>query len=724
MSYVVLCDWKLVCENETEPASRDSTIFGQARLLRYDGKSQKGSRNLACLNVVLSMRRARSRTPGSAASLAPASRSSRLPAVVKDSKAILMKRLKVLLCLFYSLLLAEGSAFAQNAIQIQAPKGGLGWLTRPYRQRYIPPIKLSNSDRLEALVRAGNLYLSAQDVLALALENNLDIEIQRYGPVLAREVTLRAQGGGGLRSVGVGVAAGPTSVSTAGVSLNASGGATSTSGAGVSVSSGGLVTVLGPTIPAFDPQLVFFTNFGHFTSPSSNTVLYGTTALVQGQRQYQGQYYQYTDFGMYAQLTYSSTHDRFNSADFSLDPYSQGSLDFQITQNLLQGFGRPVLRRNILISKNNEKVSDLQFKQQVITTISAILNVYWDLVSFNEDLKARKDELATAQALYEDNKKQVQIGTLAPIEVTRAESQVYSSQQDLLISQTNLLQQETVLKNALSRNGVASPLLAEVHVIPLDTIEVPAKDEIRPIDDLVKEALAKRVEIAQDQLTIDSQNIQLKGLKNGLKPSLQVFAELTNNGLSGSSNYLSPGEFANPYLVGGYGNVLGQIFRRDFPSYSAGLSLSIPLRNRANQSDYVTTALELRQDQLTLQKAVNQVRVDVQNAVIGVRQARVRYDSAVKARILQQQTLDADKKKYTLGASTVFQVVTDEQALSSAESAETQALANYSHARIQFDQSMGTTLEVNHISMNEALSGRVARRSELPAKLPAPEQQQ
>ncbi|MBV9765908.1 MAG: TolC family protein [Acidobacteriaceae bacterium] len=628
-----------------------------------------------------------------------------------------MKRFKIPLCLLCSCLLFVGSALGQSAVRIDPPQGGLGWLTRPYQQREIPPINLANSDRLESLVRAGNLYLSAQDVIALALENNLDIEIQRYGPLLYKEVTRRTEGGGGIRSVGVGIAAGPTSVSTTGVNLNATGSAASTAGAGVS-SSGGLVAVLGPTNQSLDPQFVLYTNFGHYTSPQSNTVVTGTTALVQEQRTYQAQYFQYTDFGMYAQLTYTNSWNKFNSASYNLDPYTTGSLDLQVSQNLLNGFGRPVLRRLIRVSKNNEKVSDLQFKQQVITTVSAILNLYWDLVSFNEDLKARKDELATAQALFEDNKKQVQIGTLAPIEVTRAEAQVYSSQQDLLISQTNLLQQETILKNALSRNGVASPILADVHIIPLDTIQVPEKDELKPLDQLVNEALNQRVEVAQDKLTVASQKIQLVGLKNGLKPTLQVFAELTNNALAGSQNTL-PGAFpADPFTVGGTGTFLGQIFRRDFPSYSAGLSLSIPLRNRAAQADFVTTALELRQDELTLQKAINQVRVDVQNAVIGLRQARVRYESAVKARILQQQNLDADKKKYTLGASTVFQVVTDQQTLSAAESTETQALANYSHARIAFDQFMGTTLESNHISMNEAVSGHVERKSVLPANLP------
>jgi outer membrane protein TolC len=631
-----------------------------------------------------------------------------------------MRRFKALLswlCSFLLLLTSQaGLVSAQNAVRIDPAKGALGWLTHPYRQRYVPPINLTNSDRLEALVRAGNLYLSAQDVIALALENNLDIEIQRYGPLLNKEVTRRAEGGGLLRAVGVPVVAGPSSVSLTGVSLNASGG---TAGASSSTS---VVSQVGPAIPNLDPQLVFYGNFGHNTTVFSNLLLTGTPALIDINRTFQAQYAQASDFGTNFQLTYTNNYNKYNSTSYDLNPYTSGNLDLQISQNLLQGFGTPVLTRSIRVSRNNQKFADLTFKQQVITTVSAVLNLYWDLVSFNEAVKARKDELATAQSLYDDNKKQVQIGTLAPIEVTRAEAQVYSSEQDLLVAQTNELQQETVLKNALSRNGVANPLLADVHVVPLDTIHIPEKDDIPPLDELVKEALSKRVEVSQDQINIDSNKINLRGIKNELKPTLQVFAELTNNGLSGQTNYLAPDQVTPiPYLTGGYGNLLGQIFRRNYPSYSAGLSLSIPLRNRAAQSDYVTSALSLRQSELTLQKAINQVRVDVQNAVIGLKQARAQYDSAVKARILQQQTLDADKKKYTLGASTVYQVVTDQQALSAAQSTEVTSLANYSHARIAYEQNLGTTLDINNISIDEALSGHVSRRSVLPANLPAAE---
>lgn len=616
------------------------------------------------------------------------------------------------------------SASAQSsAVRIEPPKGGLGWLTRPYQQRYVPDANLNNSDRLQALIRAGNLYLSAQDVIALALENNLDIEVQRYGPLLAKEVLRRAKGGGPLRDVGVTVAPGPTSVSLTGVSVNASGGAsTGAAGAGVG-SGGGIITNLGPALPNLDPQLNFYANFGHSTTPQSNTRLTGTTAIIFDSRTYQAQFSKNWVFGLSTQLSYQSTRNRVNSAFYSVNPYTNGSLDLFVSQNLLQGFGASVNGRDIIVARNNEKVSVLQFKQQVITTVSAVLNLYWDLVSFEQDLRARQDELKTAQQLYEDNKKQVAIGTLAPIEVTRAESQVYTAQQDLLVAQTNLLQQETVLKNALSRKGVESPLIANVHIIPLDTFVIPPKDDIKPVDDLFQEALGNRVEIAQDKINIESTKALNRGIKNGIRPTLQAFAEATNNALSGPQNALanvSPGSpfIAPPFLVGGYGNLLGQIFRRNYPNYSAGISLNIPIFNRAAQSDYVTSELQLRQTQLQLQKQINQIRVDVQNAEIGLQQARARYDSSVRARVLQEQTLDADQKKYKLGASTVFQVVQDQRDLATAQSNEVQAIANYSHARVAFDQALGTTLDTNHISLQEAESGHISRQSVLPEKLP------
>jgi outer membrane protein TolC len=412
---------------------------------------------------------------------------------------------------------------------------------------------------------------------------------------------------------------------------------------------------------------------------------------------------------MNTQLSYASVSTSVNSPSFNLNPYTNGDLDLQITQNLLNGFGTAVNTRNIRVQKNNLKVTDLQFKQQVITTVTAVLNLYWDLVSFNQDLKARTEEVSTAQQLLDNNQKQVDIGTVAEIEVTRAKSQLYAAKQDLLISQTNLLQQETILKNALSRSGIATSDLAALHIVPLDSIVIPDKDEPRAVDELVVEALAHRVEVESAKINISSKETNLVGIKSSLKPTLQAFAELTNNGLTGAVTPFGLAQGGVPYFTGGYDNQLAQIFRRNFPNYSAGISLNIPLRNRAAQSDYATSEIEIRQDQLSLQKQINQVRVDVQNAMISLQQARARYEAAVQGRILSQQTFDGDKKKLDLGATTSYQVVQDQRDLASAQSSEAQAMANYTHAQIGLDQALGRTLDVNHISLEEAMAGHVVR---------------
>jgi outer membrane protein len=615
-----------------------------------------------------------------------------------------MRRFQKTLSLVCLLALLSTTVLGQSNIQIEKPGGSFSWLTSPYRARTITPINLNNSGRLESLIQAGILYLSAPDVVALALEDNLDIEIQRYGPLLAEENLRRAQSGAALRSVGTSVAAGPTSVSTTGVAsnLSSSNGGNAAAGNGVN-SGGGIVAQLGPTIPSLDPTFSAFVSVGHFTTPQSNVFITQTNAIVANSQTYNFSYGQNFVTGTGYTFSFNNTHSNVNVPSNLLNPSTTGALDLVITQSLLQGFGIAVNNRNIRVAKNNAKVNDLQFEQQLITTVASVLNLYWDLVSFNEDVKVKESALVTSRRLFEDNKKQVEIGTLAPIEVTRAEAEVASNQQDLLISQTNLLQQETLLKNALSKNGVASPSLAEVRIVPLDKITVPQQEENRPFNELVEFALKNRPEITQNQLNIESNKINLNGDKSSLRPSLTAFAELTNHALTGAVNPANVNyEFGypDPYFVGGYPNALGQMFRRNFPDYSAGFALTIPIRNRAAQADYVTDQLALRQAEL--------------------QQARVRYLAAVKARILQQETLDAEQKKYQLGASTVFLVIQAQRDLSTAQGTEIQALANYSHAKVSFDQAIGSTLSKNNISLDEAKRGLVARPSAIPANPPAP----
>jgi outer membrane protein len=617
--------------------------------------------------------------------------------------------------------------FAQNAfgpeVSIQQPLAPrfVGPLDNLFRikQRIVAPAKLTNSPRLDSLIRAGNLYLSVPDVIALALENNLDIAIQRYGPYLQKEVLRRAEGGAPLRQVGQPVAAGPVSVSTTGVSTLAVG--LAGGGSGVT-SGGGLVASIGTTPPTLDPALVAVAQYSHNTTPLQNTAVSGVPTQVTSQKIYQVQYQQAWATGTNAQVTYFTGHTDVNSPFFALNPYRSGYIDLFVQQPLLQGWGIPVNNRYIRIARNNIKVSEITLKLQVVTTVSAILNLYWDLVSFNDDARVKQQALETAQKLYEDNKHQADLGTLPLIEVTRAEAQVSQSKEDLLIAQTNVAQQEVVLKNALSRTGIADPRLDEVHVVTLDSIVVPEKEEVRPVQDLIQEALANRPEIEQGKINVESLRVQSAGTKNALLPNLTGFIELTNNGLSGAANPLCaqlPAQqrvvcTPDAYVVGGVGSFLGDIFRRNYPNYSAGVSLNIPFRNRAAQADYVTDQLSLRQNELGLQKVVNQVRQDVRNAVVGLQQARARYETAVATRKLAEQTLEAEQMRFKFGESSIPVVVQAQRDLANDQSLEIQAMANYTHSRIAFDDAIGRTLEVNQISMEEATAGRVARASIIP----------
>ncbi|HTC33434.1 MAG TPA: TolC family protein [Bryobacteraceae bacterium] len=625
----------------------------------------------------------------------------------------------------FALAVAAGCWAQTPEITIETGPGprGVGPLLRPFHleRRVVSPAKLTNTSRLESLIRAGNLYLSAQDVIALALENNVDIAIQRYGPYLAREVVRRAQGGGALRDIGQPINAGPTSVSLEGVSVNGVG--LQDSGSGGVGSGGGIVVQYGAQPPPLDPLLYVYTNFGHSTSPESNLALSLVPSLIQDYQTYAVQYQQSYLTGTFTQLTYSSTRNRFNSPLFNLNPFTSGDLDLQVNQNLLQGFGIGVNNRNIRVAKNNLKVTDIQLKLQVITTVSAVLNLYWDLVSFNEDLRIKQEALTTAQQLYDGNKRQVELGTLPAIEATRAAAEVSTAKENLLIAQTNVAQQETVLKNALSRNGVVSQTLDEVHVLPLDHITVPETEDLKATTDLINVALAQRPEIAKAKINIESNIINLRGSRNYLLPTLQANFELTNNGLSGPVNAASLPYYMEPppaAYVGGYGNLLRQVFGRDYPNYSAGFSLNIPFRNRVAQADYVADQLQLRQNQLLYQKATAQIRVDVKNAVIGLQQARAQYETAVATRSLAQQTLEAEQNRFRFGESTIATVVQAQRDLATDQSAEVHAMANYTHAKVAFDEAIGQTLDVNNISMEEAAAGRVARESSIPESATEP----
>jgi outer membrane protein TolC len=595
--------------------------------------------------------------------------------------------------------------------------------------RYAPPAEFRNSPRIYALIRAGQIYLSLQDAIALALENNLDIEFQRVGPAIAESDLLRARGGGALRGVpltvrelpaGVGGPGGPLLTTIGGYNppgavspaIGELGGLTQTE---TNLSLFGTSTFSsGSPVPAFDPFLAGGLNWNQQSTPQSNSVVTGTTALHA--RNLGGNFGLAQGFatGTSFNLGYTSLRQSGNWTRADYNPYTTASLGLTVTQPLLQGFRMAVNRRYIRIARNNERISDAVFRQQVIATVSSVIRLYWDLVSLNQDLRVKRHATEVAKTLLENNRAQVEVGTLAPIEVKRALAEVARSRQDEINAENLLLQQELVIKNVLTRNGSRDPLVAAARIVPLDRIEIPAREEIRPVQDLVAEAYAARPDVLEARMQIGNSEISLEGSKDALLPELDLVGSLQNNALAGQVNPLAPTatnftRSADPFFIGGGGALLSQIFGRNFPNYTVGMQLRIPIRNRVAQADMIRDELQVRQGRVRLHQLENQVRLEVESALLAMARARSAYEAARETRQLQQEALAAEQEKYAVGASTSFFVIQYQRDLTQAETTEVVALGNYAKARAALDRALGRTLQVNHIQISEAYRGAVGQ---------------
>jgi outer membrane protein len=596
---------------------------------------------------------------------------------------------------------------------------------RPYLPTQIPPIRLANSGRLGNLVRAGMLYLTAQDAIALALENNIDLEVARYNPILAEWQLERSRAGGALPGV-------PSSAAQAGNVANGQGVAGSQAAAGVSSGGNGnngtsatnaTIAQIGPISQTLDPIIQENTVFSHQTAPQANETQTILPVLVSNTRNSSFSYAQGFLIGGNVTVSYRDSYLNEDAPTDVLNPSSAPSLSITFQQNLLRGFGVAVNARTIRVSQLNVKASELNFKTQVSNTVNQVLNLYYALSAGYEDIKAKSNAVEVAQKFYENSKLQQEAGTLARLDVTTAESQLATAQYDLVNSQTNLQQQELQLKNLLSRTGIADPALASVEIVPLDRIAVPETDDLPPLKDLLQKAVANRSDLASERLGISSSEIAALGTRNGILPQLVGIGAESTAGLAGQPKTVTSSfgvETANPYFDGGIGNAVSQVLRRNFPTNRVATYFQAPLRNDQAQADFAIDQLQLRQSQIQLGKDMNQVVVDVSNYVVAMRQARGRYRAAVQTRILQQQLLDAEQKKLAGGASTPFNVVQQERDLATAQSAEIASLVDFSNARLALEQTLGTTLEVNHVAIEDARAGKVQRVSSVTE--PAPKQ--
>jgi outer membrane protein len=603
-------------------------------------------------------------------------------------------------------------------------------LTRSYRTTPVLKISFEDSPRLEKLMRADRIYLSLRDAIALALENNLDIESARLTPKLQDANLLRASAGSLLRNVASSVATGPSSASLgvlSGANSLGGGSVASTTGTG-GVLSGLSVQLAGSAIPNLDPSFVINSQISHQTSPQSSSFVTGTNFLTTQFHTLNYAIQQGFLTGTNVSLGMSNTLGlRQNSPNNDFNPTTNGSLQFSVSQNLLQGFGLAVNNRAIRVAKNQLHISDLTFKQQVIATVTSVVNLYWDLVSFNESLKVKQQTLELNTSLYGDNKRRAELGALAEIDIIQAESEMKSSQQDVITAETQVIQQENILKSVLTRAGLDNIAIATAHITPTDSPEVPPQEAVLPIQDLVGQAFQNRTELEQSRIAMEDSRISMLGTKNALLPTLSVFANASNSALAGQVNTLPvavtvngqtfvstrTNANVNGYFLGGYGTILSQLFGRNFPNYSAGFQLSLPIRNRAAQADLITDELNYRSQQIQDRQLQNSIKLNVLNAQTALRQARAAYETAVVARKLQEQTLAGERRKYELGTSSILNVVIVQRDTTTRQLAEVDARNQYVRARSSLRQVLGSTLEDYNVSIDEAKKGVVGREADL-----------
>jgi outer membrane protein len=616
----------------------------------------------------------------------------------------------------------------------------------PYEPRQLAAPNLANTSRIDSLMRDGKLYLSLNDAIALALENNLDVAIARYNLNIADTDVLRAKAGATILGVNAGVVQNTPGggVGGIGATAGASTGGTSLGAGGIGAGTNGLVSStlgLGPAITSFDPVITGTLQNDHL-SQTASSIFQGVSpgsSLAQNTGTVNLAYQQGFSWGTNLAVGFNNTRVTTNSAFASLSPQINSSFQFKLTQHLLQGFGLPANTRFLHIAKNNRELSDVAFRLQIIDSVDQIENIYWDLVYAYENARVQNESLAFAQKTLSDTKKQVEIGSLAPIETVRAQSTVAQDQQLVTLAQTNLQLEQLLMKNALTRT-LRDPMLATAEVIPTSTTEVPAEEQIVPTEDLINDALRHRAELVETRIDLNSRDYSNKAVRSALLPSVDLFAYYGGAGLGGrqnaanvcsspltpdqqlfgcaSNNPADPDQIAPTTSLGG---TLNQLVNSTSPDKGLGLQLNIPLRNRAAQAVQIRSELEYRQAQMRQQQIENQVGIEVRNAQYAVQQNRGSVDSAKAALDLARQSLDAEQKKYQFGTSTTTLVLQYQSQLATAESTLVNATVAYEKSRIELDRSTGTLLDHNGISVDDAARGQVTRMPNVPYITPRKE---
>jgi outer membrane protein TolC len=576
-----------------------------------------------------------------------------------------------------------------------------------YRSKTVPPVNMSNSPRLNDLVRDGKIYLTLRDAIDLALEDNLDMVIARYNLPIALLDVMRGAAGAFPRGVNTGVVSGTPggAGSAGGTGLGAGAGGTTLGAGGAGAGTGGLVQSTlggGSSVSNFDPFITVQTDVDHITQQVNNQILYGVPVVHQNTAAANFSYSEAFPTGGSIQATWNNNRTTFNSPNYAYNPQFFSFAEIYIQQPLLAGFGFGPNLRYLRIARTNKKVSDIAFRAQVIATVTQICNIYWDLVAAYETAQVNQRSVEFANETLDKSRKQLELQAIPQTDVLKAQSDLATRQQDLTVARTNLEQQELYMKNAITRS-LDDPILEEMPVVPTDHIAGDTGAPARSVQDMIADALKNRPDVQEQVLNLQNSELSRKTERNALLPSLSVYGYLTGQGYSGPLAKTAPSGTTTP--SNGYGGALENAFNYSSPEYQVGFQLAIPLRNRVGKADQYRTELEYRQSQVGLEEKKKSVRIEVRSARFALEQGTSRVDAAREARDLAQKMLDIAQKEQKLGAGSNQQTLAAEHDLAVAENAFVTAETDYAKARVQMLYVTGTTLESYGIAIEQARTG-------------------
>jgi outer membrane protein TolC len=575
----------------------------------------------------------------------------------------------------------------------------------PYRPSTAPELDLSNSPRLQNLIRDGKIYISLRDAIAVAIENNLDLAYFRYNFPIAQTDILRTKAGSPANGVNTAVVQG-----TQGGFGASTGGGGGSAGSGFSAGAGGIVTSTlgaGTSVSSFDPYLTFTGYVDHTVTQEANEITTGVPNLKTNTIEVQSSYSQSFPIGTNVQVNYLGQRVASNTPYNLINPELYSNFQLIIQQPILAGFGIATNERFIRIAKRNSQITDLAFKAQVIATVTQVENIYWDLVNAYESEQINERSLGFANKNLSDDQKQLELQAIPAMQVMTDQSAVATAEGNLTVARASLRLNELLMKNALTK--VDDPTIDEMPVIPLDMHAEPDSNADKSIDELVSEAEKKRPEVAIYQMQAEVQKQALKDINSELLPTLNMYGLYAGAGTAGPTNPLCDPKTQDctTNLPTGFPSMFVNTFNYSSPEYRVGMTLSINLRNRQAKADQFRAVLQYRQSQIASEQQQKGIRFDVRNSKFALEQAQAHVDAAQKSRDLAQRTFDITKQEQQLGAKSGLDTLNAESALAVAESALDAAQTNYEKAKVDIDRAIGETLERTGVSIDDAKLGVV-----------------